>query len=120
MLWRDVLGDLAGEAVSEQLYEKPPITESVIDLRFVEAVDVRVIEELDRDFADRYPRGERLSNIEMKVDQQLPDGSGPRVSTRSEFSGFKRTSESALDLVIFGPHSLCFHGWAHTLDGVIS
>lgn len=87
--------------MTEQPYERPPITEAVIELKFAEAVDLREVDNLSRDFAERYPRVERLTNYEMMVGPQ-PAGEGPRVLTRTEFSGFKRTSEDALQILMFG------------------
>jgi uncharacterized protein (TIGR04255 family) len=116
---------LNGKTVSDQPYKTPPITESVIELRFAEPIDARVIESLDHDLANRYPRGERLSNIEMIVDQQGTNGVDPRVSTRSEFSGFKRTSENALDILIFGPRQFLisrlapYVGWEEFLANFV-
>jgi len=81
-----------------QRYNRPPIVEAVIDLKFEGNLSDRELERLRDRFKARFPSIEEKKNIQIEVRTD-------QIITNSFSAGFKMTAENAIDLILTNPDS---------------
>ena len=77
-------------------YKRPPITEAVVEFRFQEPVDERVVDKVSARLAEQYPVHEPIRTVAIQVDVGNPQAT--RAS--SSFAGHKRISLDGTRIVI--------------------
>jgi uncharacterized protein (TIGR04255 family) len=82
-----------------QFYNRPPIIEAVIDLKFEGDLSERDLERLHDRFKSGYPSIEEKKTIQV-------DLSAGGVVTRSSPAGFKMTAKNGVDLVLVNSDSI--------------
>src|SRR5262245_52711382 len=76
-----------------QKYERPPITEAVIELRFASAFSDAIKSKISNKLKSKYGKTER----ELQVGVSVRD---TQVGVESKLHGFKLLSDDALDVVL--------------------
>lgn len=86
-------------------YLKPPITEAVINLQFLDELDVDALAKLRIEFADAYPGNE--PNFELLINVNVNrDGLTANAKATAKLGGFKLSSSDQLDLIILNRKDL--------------
>jgi uncharacterized protein (TIGR04255 family) len=94
----------------QQRYEKPPIVEAIIEIRFGQRIARRDLERARNRFKRAYPAVEDIQEVEMKVE-------GAKVETAYSVVGFKMTSKEGFDVVMILEYGLAtvrrapYEGW---------
>jgi len=94
-------------------YARPPIVEAVIERRFVNPIEYKVVDELRRKFQGRYPAVTQTAEFAFALN---PDGAAPEV--RQHLVGFRMVSPDGTAIVIITTHAVAFSrlapypGWA--------
>ena len=76
-------------------YSHPPITEAVIELRLVEAVDPRLVEKVSDALAVHYPRLQILDNHELEIRP-----TGFPIASRSVGHIYRRASDAQTEIMV--------------------
>ena len=91
-------------------YKRPPITETVIDIRCAELMPPKLVDELAGKFKRSYPKQERTFAMEVQLQENA-------ASVRHQFTGYKLTSADGTEVVIIEPTYLAscrfppYPGW---------
>lgn len=104
--------------MTERLYEKPPITESVVELRFSQAISMERLERLQQDFAKHYPdvTPRRNIGVEVRVDEDRTRK--PVAEVNEEDTGFRCATADQTEILILAPSAIAvsqlapYNGWA--------
>ena len=94
----------------QKQYTRPPITEAVIELRFGETLSLRDLDRVQQKFKRQFPTVEEQKRIEFSVEDN-------KVTHNATPAGYKMTAESAVDVLLVNPNSLCtvrlapYEGW---------
>jgi uncharacterized protein (TIGR04255 family) len=87
-------------AKAKQHYNRPPITEAVIEMRFDEVLNERDMERLRERFKSDYATIEQMQELEFALEQTKV------VAPKIKPGGFKMTSRDAVDLIMIKSHTL--------------
>jgi uncharacterized protein (TIGR04255 family) len=77
-------------------YKRPPITEAVVEFRFQDPVDERVVEKVSARVAERYPAKETIRGFDIQINPDDP----PATRASPTFVGQKRTNLDGTGIVI--------------------
>jgi len=77
-------------------YKRPPITEAVVEFRFREPVDQRVVDKVSARLAERYPAHETIHVLDIQINSGNPGA----VRASPAFIGYKRTNLDGTGIVI--------------------
>ena len=83
---------------SKRYYNRPPIVEAIIDLKFDGILSDRELRRLRDRFKTNFPAIEEKKNIRVEVNAQ-------GISTKSTPAGFKMTAKNAVDMVLINEDS---------------
>jgi uncharacterized protein (TIGR04255 family) len=89
--------------VSEQPYKRPPITEAVIEIRFVEPVDAADIDKASADFASLYPLLQTVRNVDFKLEVPPELRNQPTAHITREQVGHRRSSADVSEILWLAP-----------------
>lgn len=100
-----------------KIYQHPPITEAVIELRTGSSVSTKDQEKFMRRLIKDYPHSEPRNNVEVRID---PPTGGVTVSNRQQ--GFCLRSEDQADIITFHDRAMAvarlapYLGWEALYD----
>ena len=83
-------------------YERPPITEAVIELRYADNLSSRAMERIHSQLKRRYDKSEKVSTVQFSFDPK----EDKLDRTPAEFIGYKLTNKDQTDVVQIKPNSM--------------
>src|SRR5712664_269510 len=87
------------DPVAHHHYPRPPITEAVLEVRVEGKLSARDMERCVERFRRQYKNVENITEFEINFEDGKP-------ISRPKSSGFKLTSENAVDLLLLNPSSV--------------
>jgi len=109
---------LDGTATPARSYKRPPAVETVIELKYRTPIDEQTIKKVAKKFRPHYPRSERQTGVEYRVD--IKTG---KIDTVPEWHGLKLASEDAADVLFIRTMGFShirlapYLGWNRFIDG---
>jgi uncharacterized protein (TIGR04255 family) len=94
--------------MTDQLYERPPITEAVIALTFAEAIEARDLEKADSNFGRLYPHHQGARNLNVHVLVPPAPNLRPDTTVNKDEMGHRRSSDDQTQIVILWSTSFVF------------
>lgn len=102
--------------MSGQFYQRPPITEAVIELRFATPVAADQLEKIQRRFSVNYPRYQQIRNVGFELNLTESLEVTPQAVTNQHI-GHRLTSDDATEILLLEPFSIAvsqlapYPGW---------
>ena len=102
---------------SKPVYKRPPITEAVIELKFVKPIEDTDLARISRRFDTDYPLNSIVKNFEIQI--QIEE---PSHTSRREIVGHRRSSRDLSEILLLWPTSFIvsqlapYPGWGTFFD----
>ena len=85
-------------AHSQSAYNRAPITEAIIELKYSVPIDLAVIEKASGKFSDEYPHSQNIQTVDVQVSQE--GNKTPSAAVHRRPMGYRRASDDMTELLI--------------------
>ncbi len=102
--------------MSGQPYNRPPVTEAMIELRFANLIGPDELEKVRKRFLPTYPQYQHIRNVGVEINIPVAPDDSPQTRTNQEFS-HRLTSQDATEIILLQPSSIAiaqlapYPGW---------
>lgn len=99
-----------------QSYNRPPVTEAMIELRFANLIGPNDLEKTRRRFLPSYPQYQHIRNVGIEINIPVVPDDSPQARANQEFS-HRLTSQDATEIIVLQPSSIAvaqlapYPGW---------
>ena len=104
--------------LSPQPYDRAPIIEAVIEVKFSALIEPDLLEKVNRRFAPDYPNEQRIQQLGVEINLDLGNSSNaPRAAVGSHSEGFRRAVMDENEIAMLMPTSFIisqlapYQGW---------
>lgn len=111
--------------MSTRQYEKPPITEAVIELRFTQRATADQLTKFVRQVKTQYPYSQKDYDVSINVEVHA-ENTDPSTEIQQKYVGNRVSTEDGADLIIIQPDKIAavrhppYLGWDDLLEKAIT